>query len=264
MTEICYLCGQPVAPGEESDDHVVPKQLIQRKQPKAKGFEYAGVLPSHKKCNNEFGPEVYCQKALMLIRLLHDEKCFLKRQHRAAPGIEIMAINADCLPGFTQRDLKFFRFIDGRHRDRAEWSNPSFFSDKPKIDPLEQPLRIALAVLAKNASALLVSRRLKVVPARWQIVAVPYLDEGNLVDFDALLGETKPFDIDVKVWLRAWEKGDWFALYKARGVLVFFLFWFSGDQTCLNRMSCIFNDADRFLFAGMRLVELVGYQWKKI
>jgi hypothetical protein len=52
----CYLCGMPVAEEASTDDHAVPKQLISRAQPKAKGFDYGGVLPTHAECNNRFGP----------------------------------------------------------------------------------------------------------------------------------------------------------------------------------------------------------------
>lgn len=87
MNDICYLCGTQVLVSEITDDHVVPKQFIKRSQPKVKGFDYAGVLPSHESCNNEFEPEVYSQKALILIKALYDENCFLKRQHRDNPNI---------------------------------------------------------------------------------------------------------------------------------------------------------------------------------
>jgi hypothetical protein len=75
MAQTCYLCGLPIDAGPVTDDHAVQKLLISRKQPKAKGFDYGGVLPVHPKCNNEFGPERYCGKALELIAVLRDEKC---------------------------------------------------------------------------------------------------------------------------------------------------------------------------------------------
>lgn len=57
MENVCYLCGMPVTEDVSTDDHAVPKQLISRAQPKAKGFDYGGVLPTHAECNNHFGPE---------------------------------------------------------------------------------------------------------------------------------------------------------------------------------------------------------------
>ncbi len=34
MKDICYLCGLPISHQELSNDHVIPKQLIKRKQSK--------------------------------------------------------------------------------------------------------------------------------------------------------------------------------------------------------------------------------------
>ena len=263
MNEACYLCGKQIA-ADASDDHVVPKQFVKRAQPKVKGFDYGGVLPSHAECNNEFGAERVSQKALALIRVLHDENCFLKRQHRDNPNVTVLAINSECLPDFTEQDLAFFKFIDVREKDYAEFSKPSFFQNKPKTNALQQALYIALAVLAKSAAALLVSRHLKAVPPQWRIVAVPYFGKDNAVDFDQLLGNTKPFDVGLKIWIRRMEKGDWFAIYKARDVVLYLLFWFSGDSGQLDGIARIFSDADRFLFEGSRLMDLVAYQWKKV
>ena len=248
----CYLCGKPIASDTESDDHVVPKQLLKRTQPKVKGFDYAGVLPAHASCNNEFGPERVGEKALALIRVLHDENCVLKRQHRDDPKIVILALNSDCLRNFTKSDLRFFKFIDVRDKDYAKFSNPSFFQDKPKTNALKQALYIALAVLTKSAAALLVSRHLKVVPPQWRVVAVPYFGKDNAVDFDKLLGDTKPFDIGLKVWIRRMEKGDWLAIYKARDVVLYLLFWFSGDRSHIEGIARIFREADQLLFEGSK------------
>ncbi len=263
MTEICYLCGKPIPTGEVSYDHAVPKQFIKRSQPKVKGFDYAGVLPSHGACNNEFGSELYSQKALILIKALYDEDCFLKRQHRDNPAISIMALNSDCLPGFNKRDFEFFKFIDVRNENYGDWSNPTFFSDKKKTNPIKDALYTALSVLAKSAAALLVSRHLDDVPSFWRIVAVPYVGGGK-VDIDKLLGDTKPFDAGVKAWIRQMENNDWFVVYKAEDVLVYFLFWFSGDKAVVDSVSKIFDDADRFLFEGNQLNQLVKYEWQKV
>lgn len=156
MTKICYLCSLPVDQ-HSTRDHAVPKQLISRAQPKAKGFDYGGVLPTHPECNNRFGPETYCTKALKLIEVLHNPKCVLKLPHKNDPSIRMMALNYECLKGFTKRDLDFFKFIDVRDKTVAEFSNPSFFSGKPKALPLRYALFVALAVLTKSAAALLVA-----------------------------------------------------------------------------------------------------------
>ena len=69
----CYLCGTPLEKTGVSQDHVVPKTLRVRKQSKVRGFRYAGTLPTHRKCNNEFGPETYVGKALDLIAALNND-----------------------------------------------------------------------------------------------------------------------------------------------------------------------------------------------
>jgi 5-methylcytosine-specific restriction endonuclease McrA len=72
---VCYLCGKPIAAQPQTGDHVVPKTLLEGQPPKMRGFEYAGLLPAHKKCNNEFGPESYTQRALELLDALHSPEC---------------------------------------------------------------------------------------------------------------------------------------------------------------------------------------------
>ena len=65
MTKLCYLCRKSIEEDNvESGDHIVPKQFIKRSQPKAKGFDYAGKLPSHKECNNRFGPKLIAKRQL--------------------------------------------------------------------------------------------------------------------------------------------------------------------------------------------------------
>lgn len=264
MEQLCYLCRKPIAEGTKSDDHVVPQHLLKRKQPKVKGFDYGGVLPTHTECNNRFGPEAYCAKALQLIAVLNDERCVSTYLHKDDPKIIMMALNSECLKGFTRQDLQFFKFIDVREKDTAEWSSPSFFSGKPKTDPIRDALFVALAVLAKSAAALLVSRHLAQLPERWRILAMPYFGATDALDFDSLFGKTKPFDIGVKVWLRALESGDWFTIFRAHNVLVFFLFQLFGSDQVWDGVLTSFRDAERLLFEGNRLTDLIDYQWQQV
>lgn len=263
MKDICYLCGLPIS-GRKSNDHVVPKQLLKRKQPKVKGFDYAGMLPSHAKCNNQFGPETYCKKAMSLIHVLHDNNCFLKRRHPDNPNIEILAINSNCLPDFSTQDLRFFKFIDVRNKELSEWSNPSFFTGKPKTNPLEHALFVSLSVLAKSASALLVSRELKYIPKQWRIIAIPNYGKHNTIDFDELVGNTKPFDIGVKVWLKPVNNGNWWVIYKAFDMVVFMFYWFSCISSDIVEISPFRSEAQCFEFQSPRLIDLINYQWKQI
>lgn len=264
MKKTCYLCGMPVADEASTDDHVIPKHLISRAQPKVKGFDYGGVLPTHAECNNRFGPETYCSKALELISVLHDEKCVSTFQHKGDPLIRVMALDDECLRSFTKHDLRFFKIIDVRDKDIAEFSTPSFFSGKPKTNPTRDALFVALAVLTKSAAALLVARKLQALPSRWRVLAIPYSGATESLDFDSLFGDTKPFDIGVNVWIRPFDSGDWFALYRARNVLIYFLFRFSNTDTTWDGMLARFPDAERLSFDGTRLNELIDYKWQQV
>ena len=263
MKNICYLCGLPVS-GQESDDHVVPKQLIKRKQPKVKGFDYAGMLLSHPDCNNQFGPETYCKKAMSLIHVLHDNNCFLKRWHPDNPNIEILAIDSNCLSAFSQQDLQFFKFIDVRNKKLSKWSSPSFFTSKPKTNPLKRALFVSLSVLAKSASALLVSRELKYIPKQWRIIAIPYYGKDNKIDFDELVGNTKPFDVDVKIWLKPVNNGNLWVIFKAFDFVTFMFYWFSCISSDIVERSPFRSEAQCFEFQSPRLIDLINYQWKQI
>lgn len=265
MGDICYLCGKEILESDQnSNDHAVPRQLITRKQPKAKGFDYGGVLPAHKECNNEFGPETFCIKALTLIAVLHDENCVSQFQHANDPLEKIMAINFDCLKEFTERDLAFFKFIDVREHSIADFSLPTFFLDKPKTIPIRDAVFTALAVLTKSAAALLVARHLSKVPLRWKVLAIPYSGATEAADFDEFFGNTQPFDVGVKIWLRRFDSGDWFALYRAQNLLVFFLFKFSEVDIIWNGMIERFKDSDCLAFEGEHLNALIDYKWRKV
>ena len=175
-----------------------------------------------------------------------------------------MALNSACLKEFTKRDLVFFKFIDVRQKSVADFSTPSFFSDKPKTLPIRDALFVALSVLTKSAAALLVARHLQVPPPSWNVLAIPYTGATEAHDFDAIFGSTKPFDVGVKVWLRRFESGDWFALYRARSVLIFFLFRLSPSAENWNGMVERFPDAEKLAFTGARLMDLIGYRWQKV
>ena len=179
--EVCYLCGNQILAGEErTEDHVVPSTLIEREQPKAKGFDYVGKLPSHQPCNNHFGDEGYVAKALTLLRVLHSPQMNSPLQHAVHPDISILPLDASLLAEFTPRDLRFFKILDVTQIDSAELSNPAFYVGKQKANPIREALPVVLSVLAKSAAALLVKRYLSDVPIVWRIYAQAY--NGNLTD----------------------------------------------------------------------------------
>lgn len=264
MSQLCYLCGQSIAQGEGSKDHTVSKHLVAGRQPKVKGFDYGRSIPAHVTCNNRFGPERYCATALRLVEVLHDDDCVTIRQHRDDPSVRIMAVNADCLKGLSKRDLRFFKFIDARDKSAAELSEPSFFSGKPQTNPIRDALFVALAVLTKSAAALLLARHLPKVPATWRVLAIPYGGATDAIDLDEELGPRKPFAAGVKAWFHPFESGDWFVVYRARTLLVWFLFWLSESDDAWQATLGRFSDAERLYFEGRQLNDLIDYQWQRV
>ena len=264
MVESCYLCGKSLESSPPSDDHAVPVALITRSQPKVRGFDYAGTLRTHEDCNNRFGPETYVVKSLELLEFLASSDGNAMYQHRTHPDIQIQALDASKLPSFTARDNSFFKLIDVRDSDYAEWSNPDFFRDKPRTNPTRDALLVALSVLAKSAAALLIKRKLHSVPSAWRVYAVPYSGATDQLDFDHILGETQPFDSGVKAWLHRLDGGDdWLVLYRARSVLVYLVFVF-GSHNALAILKLQFPEADIHEFTGTALNDLLTVGWHNV
>jgi len=259
----CYLCGKPVEVHEDSGDHVIPKTLIERTQPRVKGFDYAGKLPSHRACNNEFGPETYATKALDLIAALYDDDCVFEYPHPANGSFQMMALKSTCLPKFTQRDLSYFKIIDATSKSKVEIHDLDLLADRQPVNPKHLALNTALAVLTKSAAALLVSRKLSSIPLAWDVLAVPHVGDAHAVDFDDLFGPTVPFDIGVKVWLGQLETDDYLIVYRAKRIIVYFLFRFSASPAAFNQMLSQFTGGSRLRFQGKSLMELVNYAWKE-
>jgi hypothetical protein len=257
----CYLCGVPIAINEMSGDHVIPKTLIERRQPRVKGFDYAGKLPSHQACNNRFGPEVYVDKALALLAALYDQSCSFEYRHPENPALTMLALNSACLPDFARRDLVYFKIIDARPLATAEMHDLKLLEHRQPVNPKRHALETALAVLTKSAAALLLSRKLRAIPNHWQVLAVPYVAHHVAPDFDDILGKTEPFDIGVKVWVGYLETDDFLVVYRVKRVIVHFLFQFSTSAEAYDRMLSQFDDGNRFLFRGGRLMELIDYRW---
>lgn len=260
MNPICYLCGEEISGEKPSDDHVVPKQFIKRDQPKVKGFDYAGTLPSHEDCNNRYGSEIISQKALELLHILYNPD--IERVHRDNPNIRIKCITTKHLSSFSEYDLNFFGLIDTRNIKYDEWSKPEFFKDKKPLN-LDIPLNIILSVLSKSAAAILVSR-FKILPSsNWKIIAVPYYSKNQEIDLDDLLGKIKPFEIGLKLWVKKFENGDYYCFYKHHGFIVLFVFSFLNESINLNIANNVFKNEGKYLFQGRKLNELINYDWAK-
>jgi hypothetical protein len=261
---VCYLCGKKIAARSSSRDHAVPKQLLEGQPPKVRGFDYAGVLPTHKKCNNEFGPESYGQRALELLAVLHDPACTKTYRHLDDSAIRLMALNSSCLPNFTSRELKYFKIIDRRTHGAKPTPAASTFRSAQAVDPFSDALYTALAVLLKSAAALVVQRKLRSVPDHWQVLAVPYVGAADSIDFDDLFGTTKPFGKKVKVWLGRLVTDDILVVYRAGAVVVYFLFRFSATMEGWRRMRNRCIGATRLRFDGTSINEILRSGWKRV
>ena len=264
MTSICYLCGLPIRGAHPSGDHVVPATLISRSQPKVRGFDYAGKIPTHAECNNEFGPETYVRKALDLLVLLHSDDGKTVYKHRDHPDIEFQALDASKLSRFTVRDLAFFKIIDMREEDYGKWMDPGFFDNKSKTNASRDALLVALSVLAKSAAALLIKRHLTTVPNLWRIYAGAYVGDARKLDFDSLLGATVPFDTDLKVWIRPMDfANEYLVIYRTGNLLVYFFFLLSSRHEP-PEIRQFFSDADIYCFIGSSFKDLLNNGWQKI
>ena len=266
---ICYLCGKPILPEQESNkDHVVPKVLLQKKQPKIQGFDYGGKLITHQACNNKFGEgssnlEVICKKALDLLYILLDEKCYIKRYCKGNPNLGLLVLDSTYLKGFTNRDLEFFGINDVRNKEYTSWSNVSYLETLEPINPRIKPTNIALTVLAKSSAAILVSRY-KVLPdSTWKITVYPGLDDDDSIDMNDLMGRTQPFDIGVKVWIRNVSNEHLLVAYKHKKIITFFNFSFFDDTALDNILPMIFPNREIFQYRSNNLIDLVGYDWFK-
>jgi hypothetical protein len=265
MADVCYLCGKALQPGQaRSDDHVVPATLIARTQPKVRDFDYGSHLPTHETCNNRFGDETYVSKGLDLLRVLHGPRIGGPLQHKHYPSISILPLDASLLSHFTARDLKFFKIYDARQCDVASFSDPDFYAGKVKVNPVRHALRTSLSVLAKSAAALLVKRYMKAIPTVWRIYSNAYAGDLSGLDFSEFLGEHKPFDAELRIWVVELPEQNWHVIYAAKGTLIFFTFAFNGRTRVLRHLDTAHGDADTLKFVGTSINELMTSGWRLI
>jgi len=268
---ICYLCGQYILPEHETDeDHTYQKALWKKKQPKVKGLEYGGTITTHRKCNNEFGgavakTEVICKKAFILLNVLFDEKCYIKRFYKGDPNLGMLVLDSRHIKNFSKKELEFFKINDVLDKKYKSWADISYLKKLEKVDARRRPTNIAMTVSAKSAAALLVSHNNVSPDSYWRIAAYPGFDKEGNADFDNLFGQTKPFDIGVKVWSREVSKKDYLVIYKYDKFIAFYHFSFSNDTDALQKvLPSIFakeNKENIVHFKSNCLLDLIGYDW---
>jgi len=258
--EICYLCSKRLGDVGVNFDHIFQQQFIKRDQPVAKGFDYGGVLPVHRACNDKFGtgmyaPESICRKALQLLEVLNGNNAMVNEQSK------IIAINSSVLPEFTENDFRFFKLIDVRNLPNEVALSNEYLADKPKVNPFALSANVALTTLAKSAAGFLVKRRNYLPEVRWRILATPYIGQDDNFDLDHLFGGVKPLEMGIKLWIKP-EAGGWFLAYKHKRVLVFLAIE-SNATSLFSLVTNAFQNADCLFYDSQSLIDLVGYDWSR-
>lgn len=262
MNPICYLCGEEISNETPTGDHVISQQFITRDQPKVNGFDYGSKLPTHHNCNTRFGPEKMCSKALQVLGA-YKNQIYTNSQD---PTISIQPFRKEELGSFSKKDFEFFGLIDTTNHNYKDWAHSlDFFKDKKKANPLKKALNIATSVLVKNAAALLV-KRFNVSPrSYWNVLCMPYQTLKNTPELDAIFGNTKPFEIGVKVWIKKFDNNtDYIVRYKNQKADFIMIFSFFQDEKYLKYCTVTFRDTERLLFKSPRLIDLVNYNWKRM
>lgn len=265
MDTICYLCGKEITVDQKiSGDHVVPRLFIDREQPKAKGFDYAGFIHTHETCNNTFGPEDYCRKALKIISKLNDSDCISELQHRKDPALKVMVVNYECFDEFSTKELRFFRIRDVRSNSYSEIQDQKFIQETPPINIKQTVLFTSLAVITKSSAALLIKRFLNNIPTCWKVLAIPYHGITIGLNFDEILGDVKPFDKDVKVYIKDLNAGVYLVLYLVYEIMLYLFFDVSENTKHLMQLPKKFPESSHYYFEGNCINDLLGYQWRSL
>ena len=260
INDLCYLCSKPFGIEKVNEDHIFQQQFIRRKHPKAKGFNYAGTLLAHENCNNSFGgagkgAESICKKALHLLEILYSPNTLIGHLR----DLPIVAINSSSLPEFTSNDVAFFKFNDTSNLPYKDFTSSDYFSDKEKINPFRIPTNIALSTLAKSTAGFLIKRFGYPQNSRWRILAIPYYAEDDDFSFDEIMGNVKPLEVGIKVWIKP-ENNGWLAVYKFNRFLVYFCFEPTAS-TYFQQLKKKFVNIDCLFFESDKLIDLINYDW---
>jgi hypothetical protein len=263
ILKICYLCGEGLE-GDINQDHTISKHLVIG-QPKRRGFDYGGKIEVHRKCNSFFGNrssniETISQKAMQFLKIMFDPNKAIHRVKKNDPELEILAIEEKHINNFTKDDFTFFKLRDVRNEDYKTITSKEFINQYPKVNPLEKPLNVAITVLAKNCAAMLFKRNHFYPTDKWRIFATTFWGDKD-IDYDTILGKTKPFEIGVKLWIKQYQSGDWFCAYKLDELQIYFVFLNSSNYQNIYELRVILKDAETYYFESDKLINLIDYNW---
>jgi hypothetical protein len=259
VPSFCYLCGETLVGRPINEDHVVQKQFIKRAQPRAKGFYYAGKLPTHVECNSKFGGkdvEGRCQQSLELLRYRYDPSRYFQKIDD--PSFIILALNPSSLPSFTTEDVAFFGLIDGQHEAYENVISKSFLSQYPKMDPFPRACNIAITVLMKSAAANLVKREIISQVPRWKVLAIPLF--GGF-DLSRVFRQIEQLEVGVRFGIQPLGEEDYAVGYQVNDFVIVFGFAFSKDSLAFKQLATAFKNAGCLMFNSEKLLDLLGYDW---
>jgi len=261
---ICYLCGLPIT-GKVSRDHVVPKQMIKRLQPRAKGYDYADTIDSHETCNNLFGPEGYLRAAITILAGLNDSEAVVYKQHVTNPNLCVLFINAEKFPGLSELDLQFFGIANAPNEHPNGVPPPEFFHGRRKTNLLRDAMYTAFSVIAKSSAALLLTRHSISIPTQWKIYATAYWDQSDVFDLDEHVGKTIPFDDGLKAWIKSASADAWQVIYRYEHLVVVLLFDFATAKTnVLEQLRNALSSCEIHAFIGGCLNDLMRPGWQPV
>ncbi|MFQ5688611.1 MAG: hypothetical protein ACE5GV_18360 [Candidatus Scalindua sp.] len=257
------MCGKEIIESDDSGDHAFPKTLLKREQPKAKGYDYGGKLPTHETCNNTFGPERFVRKAIELLQILNNPDSYSTFQNVKHPDIEIMVIDSTFLSDLSEQEKEFFKINDVRNEKYSDWTDPETIRRHEKINPFLIPWNTALSVLAKSAAAILVKRH-NIAPENtpWRILAILNYTEDENIDLSKQFGKVKPFDEGIELYIKLFEKSrDYFVVFRYESLIVYLFFAFESGYKNIRLIKKIFSGQNLLLFEKDTLLELKDFMW---
>lgn len=267
MNTTCYLCGKIILESDSKNkDHVFPQQFINRKHPKSKGFDYLGILPTHQRCNSQFGDsksdsESMVKKSLKLISVLFNPNSHIIREHKENPNLKVLGINSDFLTDFSRKDLQFFQITDVRNIDYKILSSVEFLHSQKSVKPFDKSSNVCLSVLAKSAAAILIKKESISIPSNWIIVAYPGFIQNIEIDFDSFLGDTKPLEEGIKFWSKSIDPDNYICVFKFESIIIFFHYAFDLGLHIGEVLPEHFKGENIVVFKGNNLLDLIGYEW---
>lgn len=258
---VCYLCGLPISE-KVSRDHVVPKQIIEREQPRAKGFDYGGVLPTHERCNNDFGPEAVFRTATRLLPLLVGDMGRRTIRHPEDPLVKMRIWNSGRYSWMTEAERRFFGFIDATSYEDGSLPSLDFLESQKKSNPLGHALRITYSVLTKSAMAILIAKYGVDLPREWIVYASAFFAHGSEFSLTDLTDDTWIFDQGVEASVSQETSSDWAILYKVGPVILVLAVSLAGADRLIGFRDKLPGN-DIYVFRGKSLNDLLTIGWTK-